>query len=55
VIDNPVSYEIHAVACFFHAKNKSAVEIQRELRAVCSQSVISEGAVRQRCRMLKDG
>jgi hypothetical protein len=50
MIDNPVSYEIHAVACFFHA-----VESQCELRAVCSQSVISEGAVRQWRRMLKDG
>jgi hypothetical protein len=32
-IDNPTSYEIRAVIRFLRAKNMSAAEIHRELRA----------------------
>jgi hypothetical protein len=46
VIDNLAGCEICAVICFLHAKNMSAAEIFRELRAVYSQNVMSEGTVR---------
>jgi hypothetical protein len=56
VTDNPASYEIHTVICFLHAKIVSAVEIHHELCAVVyGQTVMSEGTVRQTCRMFKDG
>jgi hypothetical protein len=57
VIDNPASCEIHAaVILFLHAKNTSVVEISRELcTAVYGRNVMSEGTVRQCCRMFKDG
>jgi hypothetical protein len=56
VIDNPTNCEIHTVICFLHTKNMSAVEMHRELcTAVYSQDVMSEGTVRQWCRMFKDG
>jgi transposase len=55
-IDNPASCEIRAVIRFLHAKNMSDVEIHREsCAAVCGQNVMSEGTVRQWCRMFKDG
>jgi hypothetical protein len=41
-IDNPASYEIHAVTRFRHAKNTSAAEINRELCAVYGQNLMSE-------------
>jgi hypothetical protein len=41
---------------FLHAKNMSAAEMHRELCvAVYGQNVMSEGTVRQWCRILKDG
>jgi hypothetical protein len=46
VSDNPATCEIRAVIRFLHAKNMSAEEIHRELYAVCSQTVMSEGTVR---------
>jgi hypothetical protein len=55
VIDNPTSCEIRARICFLHVKNTSAVEIHRGLCAVYGQNVMSEGTVRQWCRMFKDG
>jgi hypothetical protein len=54
-IDNPDSCEISAVIRFLHAKKMSAVEIHRELWAAYGQNVISEGTVRQWCRMFKYG
>jgi hypothetical protein len=54
-IDNPVSYEIRTVISLLYAKNMSAVEIHHELCAIYGQSVMSEGTVRQWCRMFKDG
>jgi hypothetical protein len=55
-IDNPASCEIRAVIRFLHAKNMSAAEIHRELcAAVYVQNIMSEGTVRQWCRMFKDG
>jgi hypothetical protein len=53
VIENPPSCEIRAVFCFLHAKNVSAEEIHCELCVVYGQNV-SEGTVRQWCRMFKD-
>jgi hypothetical protein len=55
VIDNPTSCEIYAVICFLHAKITSAAEMQCELCTVYSQNLMSEGTVRQWCRMFKDG
>jgi hypothetical protein len=52
--DNP-SCEIHALVRFLQAKNMSAAEIHRQLCAVYSHSVMSEGTMRQWCRMFKDG
>jgi hypothetical protein len=54
-IDNPASCEIRAVIRFLRTKNMIAAEIHRELCAVYGQNVISEGTVRQRCRMFIDG
>jgi hypothetical protein len=54
-IDNPATFEIHAIIRFLHAKNMSVVEIHQELCTVYDQNVISEGTVRQWCRMFKDG
>jgi hypothetical protein len=54
-IDNAPSFEIPAVIRFLHAKNVSAAEIHRELCGVYGQNVMSEGTVRQWCRMFKDG
>jgi hypothetical protein len=52
-IDNPTSCEIHVV-WFLHAKIFSAVEIHHELCTVYGQNVMSEGTVKQWCRMFKD-
>jgi hypothetical protein len=55
VIDNPTSCEICTVIHLLHAKNLNAAEIHHELCAVYSQNVMSDGTVRQWCRMFKDG
>jgi hypothetical protein len=54
-IDNPTSCKIHAVIRFLHTRNMNAAEIHRELCAVYNQNVMSEGTVRQWCRIFKDG
>jgi transposase len=54
-IDSPVSCEIRAVIRFLHVKNISSAEIHLELCAVYGQNLMSEGTVRQWCRMFKDG
>jgi hypothetical protein len=54
-IDNPASCEFRAIIRFLRAKNMSAVEIHCELCAVYCQNVVSEGNVRQWCRMFRDG
>jgi transposase len=53
--DNPTTCEIRAVIRFLHAKNMSAEEIHRELCEVYGQTIISEGSIKQRCRIFKDG
>jgi hypothetical protein len=53
--NNPVGCEIHAAIRFLHTKNTSSVKIRCELWAVYGQNVMSEGSVRQWCRMSKDG
>jgi hypothetical protein len=47
------SCEIRAVVLFLHAKIMSAAEIHRELCAIYGQKVMSEGTLRQWCRMLE--
>jgi hypothetical protein len=54
-IYNPASCKINAVIHFLHTKNVSAVEIYCESCTVYGQNVMTEGNVRQWCRMLKDG
>jgi hypothetical protein len=54
-IDNSASCEIRAIVHFHQARNMNAEEINRELCAVYGQNVMSEGIVRQWCRMFKDG
>jgi hypothetical protein len=55
VIDNPARCELRAVIHFLHAKNITA-ELHHELcAAVYVQNIMSEGTVRQYCRMFKDG
>jgi hypothetical protein len=53
-IDNIASYGIRAVIRFPCPENVSTAEILRELSAIYGQSVMSEGTVRQWCRMFKD-
>jgi transposase len=52
-IDNPASCKIRGVIRLLHANNMSAAEIHCELCAVYGQNVMSEGTVRQWCRMFK--
>jgi hypothetical protein len=55
-IDSPTSCEICAVIIhFLHTKNMSAAEIHHGLSMVYGQNVMSEGTVRQWCRLFKDG
>jgi transposase len=54
-IDNTASCEFRAVVRSLHFKNIIAEEIHRELCAVYGQNLMTEGTVRQWCRMFKDG
>jgi hypothetical protein len=55
-IDNPASCKIHTFILLLQAKTMNAAEIHYELcTAVYGQNVMSEGTVRQWCRMFKDG
>jgi transposase len=51
----PASCEIRFVIDCLHAQYLSAAEIRHELCTVYGQNVMSEGTVRQWCRMFKDG
>jgi transposase len=54
-IDNPASSEIRAIRLLC-AKDMSVEEMHRELcAAVYLENVMSEGTVRQWCRIFKDG
>jgi hypothetical protein len=53
-IDHPARCEIRADISYLHPKNTSALEVHCELCVVDSQNVMSEGTLRQRCRMFKD-
>jgi hypothetical protein len=54
-IENAASCQIFAVIRFLHSKIMSAAELHSELcAAVCGQNVMSEGIVRQWCRMFRD-
>jgi hypothetical protein len=52
-IGKPARRKIHAVIRFLHKKNMSAVEIHHKLLRIYGQNVMSEGTVRQWCRMFK--
>jgi transposase len=54
-IDNLASCEIRAVIRVLRAKHMRSAEIHHEICAVYGQNVMSEGTVRQWCRMFKDG
>jgi hypothetical protein len=54
-INNTKSCEIYIVIHFLHSKNLSAAEIHHELCTVYGQNVMSEGTVRQWCRVFRDG
>jgi hypothetical protein len=54
-IDNSTSCEIRSVIHFRHTNNMSAAEIHGKLCMVYGQNVMSEGTVRQWCKMFKDG
>jgi hypothetical protein len=51
VIDNLASHKLCVVIRFLLAKNMSAVIIHHELCAIYGQNVMSEGIVRQWCKM----
>jgi hypothetical protein len=55
VIYNRASCKIRAVIRLLHAKNMRAAKIHCELCTVYGQNIMSEGTVRHRCRMFKDG
>jgi hypothetical protein len=50
-IDNPTSCKIRALIQCLRAKNKNAAEIYPELYSVYDKNIMSEGTVRQWCRM----
>jgi hypothetical protein len=51
-VDNPANWEIRAVIRSVHAKDMNAAECTV---SYAGQNVMSEGTVRQWCRMCKDG
>jgi hypothetical protein len=53
--NEPANCKFRAVIRFLHAKHMSAMKIHRELCAIYDQNVMSEGTVRQGCRMFKYG
>jgi hypothetical protein len=55
VIDNPASCKIHAIVHFLFTKNINAAEIRLKFFVVYVQNVLSEGTVRQWCRMFRNG
>ena len=55
VIAKPASCEVRSVIRFLVAKNCKASEIHRQLCEVYGPDVMSEGGVRQWCRMFKNG
>jgi hypothetical protein len=54
-IDNTAICEIRAVIHFLHAESMSTVETHRKLFEVYGLNVMSDGTVRQWCKMYKDG
>jgi hypothetical protein len=52
---NPAGCEICTGTLFLHTKNMSSAEMHHELCVVYGQNVMSEGTVREWCRMFKDG
>jgi hypothetical protein len=54
-INYPTSCEVRTVIRFLHAKQMSAADIHRELCVVYGPNIMSEGSVRQWCRMFRNG
>ena len=54
-INNPASCEVLAVIRFLLARNNNAAEIHRQLCEVYGPNVMSDGMVRQWCRLFKEG
>jgi hypothetical protein len=54
-IDKLTSFEIRTVIHILYAKNMSSAEFHHELYVVYGQNLMSEGTVRQWCRMFEDG
>jgi hypothetical protein len=55
-IDNPANCEINTVVThFLQDKIINAVVIHREFGTVYGQNLISEGTIRQWCRIFEDG
>jgi hypothetical protein len=54
-IDNSTSCEIGSAVHFLHSKNMNVAEINELCSTIYGQNVISEGTVRQWCRMFEDG
>jgi hypothetical protein len=54
-INNSTSCEVRTVIWFLHAKQMSAADIHRKLCVVYGPNIMSEGPVRQWCRMFRNG
>jgi hypothetical protein len=54
-INNPASCEVRAVIRFLHAKQMNAADIHCELCVLYGPNIMSEGSVRQWCRMFRNG
>jgi len=55
LIENPASYENHAVIWFLNAKILTAAKINQQMCGVYGPSVMSEWKVQQSVRQFKDG
>jgi hypothetical protein len=53
--DNAARCKIHIDIRFLHTKNMIAAEIDCELMSNLCQNVLSEGNIRQWCRIFKNG
>jgi len=54
-IENPASCEVLSVIRFLSVENHKPIEIHRQLCKVYGNKVMSEGGVRQRCIVFKNG
>jgi transposase len=54
-INNPTSFEVHAVIWFSLARNNNAAEIHGQLCEVYGLNVMSDSKVRHWCHLFKEG